>query len=187
MKLKYKVAMKFYTETRNEQQLDFAYKELDSFYDSYNNFKWYYKFNLDKIKSDYFNFFTFSDLDLKPEVEKLLTFTGNKEFVFFVDRFKYKMADAVFQKSNYNYDLVKYAIDKVIKKQHEDNNNIDINSILNNQKEESKHFIITEETSSDISLWFSFSLVVISIGLIFAHYYMYSKNPIKYFSNFQRM
>ena len=58
MKLKYKVAVKFYTETKNEEQLNYAFKEIESFTEIYNNFKWYYKFNLENIKNhqDLLNF-----------------------------------------------------------------------------------------------------------------------------------
>jgi len=185
MKLKYKVAVKFYTETRNQEQLNFAYKEIDSFSDNYNNFKWYYKFKLEKIKND-FNFFSFTDLDINPEIEKLLTVV-NSEFANYVDRFKYKMADSVFQHGNYNHELVKYAIDKVIKKQNEDSNHVDINTILNSQtSSKSNYFSITEQTSSNISLLFMISFVIFSIGLVFTHYYMYLKNPVNFFSNFQK-
>ena len=53
MKLKYKVAVKYYNETKNHEQLEFAYKEIENFTETYSNFKWYYKFNFEKIKNSY--------------------------------------------------------------------------------------------------------------------------------------
>jgi hypothetical protein len=185
MKLKYKIAVKFYTETHNEEQLNFAYKEIENFTENYNNFKWYYKFNLEKINND-FNFYSFDELDMDREIETLLRKGVFSEFSQFVNRYKYKIADMIFQKGNFNIDLIKYAIDKVIKKQKEADLEIDISSILNSQPSGSKCFVINESTSSNISLLFSFSLVIMAIALIFTHYYMYMKNPIKFFHYFQK-
>jgi hypothetical protein len=184
MKLKYKIAVKYYTETSNQEQLNFAYKEIESFIENYYNFKWYYKFNLQKINND-FNFYSIDELDVDPDIEKLLRKGVYSEFANFVDRYKYKTADSIFQSGNYNLDLVKYAIEKVIQKQKENNNKIDINSILNSKiSNEPKHFV-NEQTSSNISLLFSFSLVILSIALIFTHYYLYMKNPLKFSHNFR--
>lgn len=51
MKMKYKIAIKFYTETRNEEQLNFAYNEIENFMESYSEFKWFFKFDINKIKA----------------------------------------------------------------------------------------------------------------------------------------
>lgn len=185
MKLKYKVAVKFYTETRNQEQLDFAYKEIESFTENYNNFKWYYKFNLGKIKND-FNFFSFDELNLDMEIENLLRKGIHSDFAKFIDRYKFKVADSIFQQGKYNLELIKYAIEKVTKKEKEHKNDIDINSILNNQPAKENKLFINEQTSSNISLLFSFSLVILSVALIFTHYYMYMKNPAKFFHDLQK-
>jgi hypothetical protein len=55
MKNKYKLAVKFYTETRNEEQLQIAYKEIDQFYENYYLFKFYYKFSAKKISKSIFS------------------------------------------------------------------------------------------------------------------------------------
>lgn len=44
MKSKYILAVKFFTETKNEEQLDLSYKEIERFLDTYNEFIWYYSF-----------------------------------------------------------------------------------------------------------------------------------------------
>ena len=50
MKLKYKIAIKYYNETDNKTQLDFAYQEIETFMETYSNFKWFYKFDIGKIE-----------------------------------------------------------------------------------------------------------------------------------------
>jgi len=51
MKKKYAMAIKFFTETKNEEQLEISYKEIECFMANYNSFKFFYKFqtlNLDE-------------------------------------------------------------------------------------------------------------------------------------------
>jgi hypothetical protein len=183
MKLKYKVAVKFYTETKNQEQLDYAYKEIENFTENYNNFKWFYKFNIEKIKNKY-GYLILEDLDLDAEIDLEISKGFKSEFVNFLDRYKLKIADSIFQQGLFNMDLVKYAIDKVLKKEKKSKEEIDINSLLGSDTQgthSAKLFQITERTSSNLSLFFSLSLAVLSIALIFTHYYMYMKNPLKFF------
>lgn len=53
IKNKYILAIKFYTETKNEEQIKLAYKELESFLETYYNFKWYVKFDLNHLSECY--------------------------------------------------------------------------------------------------------------------------------------
>ncbi len=55
MKLKYKIAIKYYNETDNKTQLNFAYQEIETFMENYSKFKWYHKFDIDKIER--YNYF----------------------------------------------------------------------------------------------------------------------------------
>lgn len=41
MKEKYELAIKYYTETNNSQQLHIAYSELEVFYNTYEKFKFF--------------------------------------------------------------------------------------------------------------------------------------------------
>jgi hypothetical protein len=45
MKLKYDLAIKFFTETKNEDQLNIAYKEIENFLNVFHNFKFYFSFD----------------------------------------------------------------------------------------------------------------------------------------------
>ena len=49
MKSKYNLAVKFFTETKNDEQLKLTYNEYESFHKSYENFKFFYKFKYETI------------------------------------------------------------------------------------------------------------------------------------------
>lgn len=186
MKLKYKVAVKYYNETKNNEQLIFAYKEIENFIETYHNFKWFYKFQFEKIKNYHIKYNHQDPLDLDLEIENLILSENVRriEFINFMERYKYKIADTIFQSGNYNVDLIKYAIEKVTARE---KNEFDIYSIL--KKEQFNYGNTSSRIKydfSDISLLLSFSLVILSLGLIFAHYYIYMKYPHKFFKEFQR-
>lgn len=46
MKSKYNLAIKFFTEAKNEEQLDLSYKEIEKFMTTFNKFKFYLNFSL---------------------------------------------------------------------------------------------------------------------------------------------
>jgi hypothetical protein len=176
MKLKYKLAVKFYTETKNQEQLNLAYKEIESFTENYKNFKYYYKLDFSQQKDK----FNLDEFDLDYEIELAIT-KYNSEFVLFLDRFKFKQADIVFQQGNYNVDLVKWAIEKVQNKEKETlKKEIDISTLLDNDKICEKYFSC-ERASSTFSIFIWVALVIFSVALIFTHCYMYMKNPLKFF------
>jgi len=50
MKSKYILAVKFFTETKNEEQIEISYKEIERFLDTYTEFMWFYNFNPENIE-----------------------------------------------------------------------------------------------------------------------------------------
>lgn len=54
MESKYHSAIKFFTETKNEEQLNIAYKEIENFMETYENFLFYYTFNPNNINNQYY-------------------------------------------------------------------------------------------------------------------------------------
>jgi hypothetical protein len=183
MKMKYKIAVKFYTETKNEEQLNFAYKEIENFMDNYKNFKNVYKFDVNKIYSCSLYDFKF---DIPNEI-----LNKKEEFLQFLHQFKFKIADSIFQQGNFNVDLIKYAINKVNKVQMDEDvveekikkdNTLNINGV----KIVPGNKVFTEQTSSKLSLFFTITVMLLSIVFIFIHYYLYMKNPLKFFHTFQR-
>lgn len=55
MKIKYKIAIKFFTETNNEEQLTIAYNEIENYLQQYYQFKWYYEFDPESIDPNLLN------------------------------------------------------------------------------------------------------------------------------------
>lgn len=49
MRNKYSLAIKFFTESKNEEQLELCYKEIESFMTTYDAFKFYIKFSVNEI------------------------------------------------------------------------------------------------------------------------------------------
>jgi len=54
MRLKYHSAVKFFTESNNEEQIALSYKEIESFMTLFDNFLSYYKFNIANISDKYY-------------------------------------------------------------------------------------------------------------------------------------
>lgn len=55
MENKYHLAIKFFTETKNQEQLIIAYKEIESFMQTYENFLFYYNFDPKNIATKYYD------------------------------------------------------------------------------------------------------------------------------------
>ena len=52
MKSKYALAIKFFTESKNEEQLDLSYKEIEKFMTTYEEFKFFFNFSIQDIPLD---------------------------------------------------------------------------------------------------------------------------------------
>jgi hypothetical protein len=52
MKSKYALAIKFFTESKNEEQLDLCYKEIEKFMTTYEKFKFFLNFSIQEIEPD---------------------------------------------------------------------------------------------------------------------------------------
>lgn len=50
MENKYILALKFFSETKNEEQLEIAYNEIEAFMETYDNFLFYYFFEHSEIE-----------------------------------------------------------------------------------------------------------------------------------------
>lgn len=55
MKSYYDQAVRFFTETKDEKQLELAYKEIENFMESFINFEFYYNLSTLKIDPKVFN------------------------------------------------------------------------------------------------------------------------------------
>jgi hypothetical protein len=50
MENKYILALKFFSETKNEEQMEIAYNEIEAFMETYENFLFYYFFDPNEIE-----------------------------------------------------------------------------------------------------------------------------------------
>lgn len=55
MENKYHLAIKFFTETKNEEQLNIAYKEIENFMQTYENFLFYNCFEPTRVNLEYYD------------------------------------------------------------------------------------------------------------------------------------
>lgn len=53
MKSKYLQSIKYYTEIKNEEQINYAYLELENLFETYENFKFFFKFELNQLPQNY--------------------------------------------------------------------------------------------------------------------------------------
>ena len=107
IKKKYILAVKFFTETKNQAQLDLTYKEYESFYDVFNRFKSYYKFSINKIDKKVIE--QLNDIEKK----KLYDIKNQK----LIEKNKICICEHIFIHGNYNVELYKYVVDKIFKEE----------------------------------------------------------------------
>ena len=118
IKNKYNLAVKFFTETKNQIQLDLTYKEYESFYDIFKQFKFFYKFSVNSLD--------------KKVIEQLNDNEKNKLFDSknqkFLKKNKNIICENIFINGNYNAELYKYVVDKILE---EEKNEIENKSKVN--------------------------------------------------------
>ena len=150
IKKKYVLAFKFFTETKNYIQLDLTYKEYESFYDIYNKFKFFCKFNPSKINE--------TILHHLNENEKNILFDANNKTL--IEKNKKNICEYIFSNSNYNKELYKYAVDK-ISEEGKTQNEKDIKSskIKNEINDKNKKCFVIKTSIC------SFILIFVSVGL----------------------
>ena len=150
IKKKYVLAFKFFTETKNYIQLDLTYKEYESFYDIYNKFKFFYKFNPSKINEKILHHLN--------ENEKNILFDVNNKTL--IEKNKKNICEYIFSNSNYNKELYKYAVDK-ISEEGKTQNEKDIKSskIKNEINDKNKKCFVIKTSIC------SFILIFVSVGL----------------------
>ena len=150
IKKKYVLAFKFFTETKNYIQLDLTYKEYESFYDIYNKFKFFYKFNPSKINE--------TILHHLNENEKNILFDVNNKTL--IEKNKKNICEYIFSNSNYNKELYKYAVDKILEEEKTQNEkDIKSSKIKNEINDKNKKCFVIKTSIC------SFILIFVSVGL----------------------
>ena len=103
MKSKYNLAVKFFTETKNQEQLDLTYKEYEAFHETFEQFKFFYKFKIESIDPKALN-------QLSEEEQKMIQDPNNLKSI---EHQKANICDYIFGNGKFNLELYKYALDKV--------------------------------------------------------------------------
>jgi hypothetical protein len=103
MKSKYNLAVKFFTETKNQEQLDLTYKEYEGFHEVYEQFKFFYKFKIESIDPKVIS-------QLNEEEKKMLEDPNTSKII---ERQRANICEYLFSHGNYNLELYKYALDKI--------------------------------------------------------------------------
>ena len=103
MKSKYNLAVKFFTETKNQEQLDLTYKEFEAFHETFEQFKFFYKFKIESIDPKAYN-------QLSEDERKMFEDPNNTKSI---ERQKSNICDYIFSNGKFNLELYKYALDKV--------------------------------------------------------------------------
>ena len=150
IKKKYVLAFKFFTETKNYIQLDLTYKEYESFYDIYNKFKFFYKFNPSKINEKILH-------HLNENEKNILFDVKNKNLI---EKNKKNICEYIFSNSNYNKELYKYAVDKILEEEKTQNEkDIKSSKIKNEINDKNKKCFVIKTSIC------SFILIFVSVGL----------------------
>ena len=103
MRSKYNLAVKFFTETKNQEQLDLTYKEFEGFHEIYEQFKFFYKFKIESIDPKVIN-------QLNEEEKKML---HEPQTTKIIERQRANICEYIFSHGDYNLELYKYALDKI--------------------------------------------------------------------------
>lgn len=168
MRDKYNLAVKFFTETKNEEQLALTYKEFENFYETYESFKFYYKFKA---------------VDIDPKVRENLTqeekdLLDNEEFTRLIDEYKSKVCETVFSNGNFNIELFQYAIEKVFGEERKEEEERE-------KAEEAKRPKVTWSqwlaniSKGNFGMYFSIALIMVSAVAIGVHFYLYANTGIR--------
>lgn len=106
MRSKYLFAVKFFTETKNEEQLKILYKEIEGFLDNYAEFKYF-------IELDCLSIDPKIESRLQNEYPEIYESLEDDLFQDFVNDYKFRACEETFSNYKYNFELFKYALEKI--------------------------------------------------------------------------
>ena len=162
MKKNYMLALKFFTETKNDDQTSLSYKEIEGFLKSYHLFRFYYKFSNKKISKKIFE-------NLSDEEKEILNDEKCKKLI---DECKYKICEDIFSEGNYNFELFHHCLEKVFEEERKQKEEEEKRL----EAERPKVSFIQSVKNSRFYKFLSFGLILFSVGMIMMHYYMYLPN-----------
>ena len=155
MRSKYNLAVKFFTETKNQEQLDLTYKEFEGFHEIFEQFKFFYKFKIDSIDPKVIN-------QLNEEEKKMLQDPQTPKII---ERQRRNICEYIFSHGNYNLELYKYALDKIFEE----------DRIKNEEEEKKKEALrpkvswseyLTKISKGNFGIYLSICFIVFTLGAI---------------------
>ena len=165
MKSKYNLAVKFFTETKNQEQLDLTYKEYEGFHEVFEQFKYFYKFKIETIDPKVIN-------QLNEEEKKMLDDPNTSKII---ERQRANICEYLFSHGNYNLELYKYALDKIFEEDR-------VKMEEERKKEEalrpkvSWSQYLTKISKGNFGIYLSICFIVFTIGAIGLQIYSSSSN-----------
>ncbi len=115
MKSKYHFALKFFNDTKNFEQLELCYKEIERFLDNFREFQFYIELNINK---------------LDPKLEAQLDYEERRiieseEFQVIFNDYRLRNCETTFSNYNYNFELFKYALEKIFEDERKEKEKIE--------------------------------------------------------------
>ena len=172
MKKKYKMIIMYYIETKNKEKLNLAFEERDQFMEKYMGFKFFYKLNIINMLETVLKYEENDSNSLKYKIKELIKL---KSFLNFLEYFKNKRADSIFQDGNFNIKIITYAISKInSEKKYKNKDNNESSESYSSQIEK---VIKNNNTIPDnFSISVTFILLLFSLFFICYQYFLFLSN-----------
>ena len=107
MKKQYKQIIQFFSETNNPKQLDLTYDEYELFMESYEQFKFYYKFQIDSIDPK-------AIIKLNEDEKKMIR--DETKYDFYLKRIMHLCED-IYSNGKYNIEIFQFAFDTILEEE----------------------------------------------------------------------
>lgn len=149
MKSKYHLALKFFNETKNNEQLELCYKEIEGFLDQYDQFRFYIELNINKLDEKL-------EAQLSHEERELMQ---NEDFLYILNDYRFRNCENVFSNYNYNFELFKYSLEKIFEEERK----------VKKEKED-KEKLLNPSKGYSFGFWMSIAFLVGIMILLGANY-----------------
>ena len=169
MKQKYDLSIKFFTETKNEEQINIAYNEIERFLTVFYNFKFYFCFDPSDL-GDYENILSEEDKYNKFNLRNKLK---DENFLRLVNDYKLNTSSDIFGNGNYNFELYRYALDKIMEEERKEKDEEE-KRIYESQP---KFSLFEKVKNSNIYYLFSFGVVLFTFIILASGYFNYFSVP----------
>jgi hypothetical protein len=115
MKSKYHFALKFFHDTKNFEQLELCYKEIEGFLNNFNEFKFFIELNLNKLDEK---------LEAQLDYEER-SLVQSEDFQTIFNDYRLRNCETVFSSYNYNFELFKFALEKIFEDERKEKEKIE--------------------------------------------------------------